>query len=255
MSAQWIDIETARSRPGLRLVLAKGFPSPWSVAARWMLDLKRVPYTLVERSDADRQRNALHGWTGQDSLPAAMLDDERPRTHWYSIALFADRLGPEPRLVPENAADRAEMVGLGNELLGELGLLWCARMLALTEARDQRPDDPALNAMLEKYGSDNAALAAAPERIRGILALFAARNRAQVARGEEYLVNGAPTALDFYWAAGSVLIAPRDEFGLVDRAAAFAAAAAAVAGEVDPELLALRDRMFARYYKLPLVLD
>jgi hypothetical protein len=156
--------------------------------------------------------------------------------------------------VPENAADRAEMVGLGNELLGELGLLWCVRMLALTGAREQRPDDPLLNAMHAKYGSDDAALAAAPDRVRGILALFAARIRAQAKRGEEYLINGTPTALDFYWAAGSVLIAPRDEFGLVDRAAAFAAAASAVAGEVDPELLALRDRMFARYYQLPLAL-
>lgn len=255
MSVRWIDIERARSRPGLRLVLAKGFPSPWSVAARWMLEHKRVPFTLVERSDADRQRNALRDWTGQDSLPAAMLDDERPRTHWYSIALLADRLDPEPRLVPESAADRAEMVGLGNELLGELGLLWCVRMLALTRAREQRPDDPVLGAMLEKYGSDDVALAAAPERVRGILALLAARIRAQVARGEEYFINGAPTALDFYWAAGSVLIAPRDEFGLVDRAAAFASAASAVAGDVDSELLALRDRMFARYYSLPLALD
>lgn len=252
MSADWLDIATARERSGLRVVLTRGFPSPWSVAARWMLDLKGIPFTKVERTEDDVLHHRLFEWTGQDSLPAAMLDDERPRTHWYSIALLADRLGAEPRAVPESAGDRAVMAGLGNELLGELGLLWCVRMLVLTKRREAAPSDPAIDAMLAKYGSDPAAVAAAEPRVRGILDLFAAHMQSQAERGSEFLIGAGPTALDVYWAAASVLVAPREDFGLPERARAFASSCSAVTGDIDPGLIALRDRMFERYYTLPL---
>jgi glutathione S-transferase len=252
MSSEWIGISDARPRSGLRLVLTKGFPSPWSVAARWMFDLKGVHYTKVERTEDDLRHNALFEWTGQDSMPAAMLDDERPRTHWYSIALLTDRLGSEPRMVPAGAAERAAMAGLGNELLGELGLLWCLRVLMLLKRRESAPDDPIVNAMLAKYGSDPAGVEAAPARVRAILDLFAERMRTQAGRGSEFLVGDTASALDFYWSAASVLLAPLDTFGLPERALGFAHACAAVAGVIDPALIALRDRMFARHYALPL---
>jgi glutathione S-transferase len=122
----------------------------------------------------------------------------------------------------------------------------------LLKRRESAPDDPIVNAMLAKYGSDPAGVEAAPARVRAILDLFAERMRTQAGRGSEFLVGDTASALDFYWSAASVLLAPLDTFGLPERALGFAHACAAVAGVIDPALIALRDRMFARYYALPL---
>jgi hypothetical protein len=43
----WLDIREARERAGLRLALLRGFPSPWSQAARAIFELK----SLIEHRD------------------------------------------------------------------------------------------------------------------------------------------------------------------------------------------------------------
>ena len=92
-----VPIEAARALPGLRLLVIQGVPSPWSQAAKALLRVKQIPYTLVHRLPSDPP-GALEGWTGQSSFPAAMYESERPRTGWAEILLLAERLAPSPRI-------------------------------------------------------------------------------------------------------------------------------------------------------------
>ena len=48
--SDWTGIREARDLPGLRLVLLRGFPSPWSPAARGIFELKKVPFIKVHQT-------------------------------------------------------------------------------------------------------------------------------------------------------------------------------------------------------------
>ena len=61
----WVSLERARRLPGLRLVLLRGLPSPWSLAARALFELERVPFVKVFRSESDPP-DLLREWTGQE---------------------------------------------------------------------------------------------------------------------------------------------------------------------------------------------
>ena len=63
--AEWLlefaDAATARDARGLRLVVALGVPSPWSLAARAILELKQLPALVVR---AIRRDDVVQSWTG-----------------------------------------------------------------------------------------------------------------------------------------------------------------------------------------------
>src|SRR5499426_2575422 len=126
----WVGIAEARALPGLRLLVLRGAPSPWSMAARAIFDLKRIPHQKVFVAPGDAP-GALLEWTGQTSFPAAMYGDERPRTGWAEILLLAERLAPEPPLLPADPEERAVVFGIAHEICGELGLAWCRRLLGI----------------------------------------------------------------------------------------------------------------------------
>ena len=46
---EYISVEEARTRPGLRLVLTRGVPGPWSEAAKAVFRLRDVDYVPVEQ--------------------------------------------------------------------------------------------------------------------------------------------------------------------------------------------------------------
>ena len=75
--ADWVSLEDGRKQSGLRLVMLRGLPSPWSQAARGILDVKKVPFVRVTREESDAP-SALQDWTHQNSYPAAMYDDDIP---------------------------------------------------------------------------------------------------------------------------------------------------------------------------------
>src|SRR5687768_18317929 len=103
--ADYVEIDAARSMPGLRLVLSQGVPGPFCESARYCFDVKKVPCVRVRQipmaSDA-----ALLAWTGQTSAPVAVYEQERPRSSWVEIVHLAERLAPEPGLVPLDPEER-----------------------------------------------------------------------------------------------------------------------------------------------------
>src|SRR3990167_11564863 len=80
---------------GLRLVLVRGVPSPWSQAAKAILEVKRLPYVAAPL-DVGAANAEIAAWSGQNSAPVVAWQDERPLNRWLDILLLAERLGAPP---------------------------------------------------------------------------------------------------------------------------------------------------------------
>jgi len=62
MAFQYIDVEEARKRDGLRMVVVAGVPSPWGEAAKGILHIKGIEWAAV-RLVYDSE--PLREWTGE----------------------------------------------------------------------------------------------------------------------------------------------------------------------------------------------
>lgn len=199
-SVTYVPIEQARTMPGLRLAFTRGFPGPWSVAAKAIFDLKKIDYVAFPQ-EAGGPNEVLRDWTGQTSAPVAILNEERPRALWSEILVLAEQMEPEPRLIPEAEDDRMAMFGLCHELCADDGLGWNARLLMLSRAGASGDGyDP----LRRKYGSP-VGLDHARRRLSAILAALGRRLERQATAGSRYFVGDRLTAADIYWAAFSNL--------------------------------------------------
>jgi len=76
--AEYVEVETARTLPGLRLVLTAGAPgAPWTEAAKGIFEVKKIPFVRVAQRPGVTDA-ALREWTGHANAPIALYDDERP---------------------------------------------------------------------------------------------------------------------------------------------------------------------------------
>jgi glutathione S-transferase len=208
---EYIDVEEAKRRTGLRLVLTKGVPGPWGEAAKAVLHVKRIPYVAV-RQDGGGENRELVAWTGQSSAPVAVWNDEPVRTTSREILFLAERLAPEPALLPEDAAERALVQGLADEIHGEMGFGWSRRLAmlhsTLEHANLEEPAIAPLARMAAKYGYDGPTAARARARSMGIVRMLAKRLEAQRAAGSRFLVGDRLSAADLYWATFAALVDP-----------------------------------------------
>jgi glutathione S-transferase len=256
MSLDYVSVEEAIGRRGLRLVVVGGIPSPWSEAAKGIFHVKRIPCAAVRLA---YDSPALKEWAGQRSAPVAVYDDEPPRDGWAGILLLAERLQPTPSLLPDLAADRALVFGLAHEICGEQGLGW-SRRLQLVEAGLQGKGGfaPKVAAYIgKKYGYSPQAGQASTERVVDLLTMLAARLKAQHAAGSDYYVGNSLTAADIYSATVLALLRPLSQdvcpMDPVTRAA-FEFRDPATDAALDDVLLRHRDMMYRRHLELPLAL-
>lgn len=198
----------AQDLSGLRLALTTGLPAPWSMTARFMFDVKKIPYVPVEQQGGQPNEDLIV-WTGHRNAPVAMYNDEPARTNWADIIDLAERLEPEPRLVPDNAEDRVRMFGLANELAGAAGLTYNARhaMTANLLAAGEGLKDMA-ERFAKSYGYSEAAAAGAAARMKQNLAVLASQLEDQKAKGSRYFIGDSLTALDLIWASFSNTLSP-----------------------------------------------
>jgi glutathione S-transferase len=245
---EYLEVARAKELPGLRLVLSAGVPGPWGEAAKGIFGLKGIPYVAV-RQVPGAPNPELLAWTGRDNAPVAVYEDEPPRSGWAEILYLAERLAPEPRLVPEDPEARAWMFGLAHALCGEEGFGWCRRLMLIDAARRGGAVAVA-DTLARKYGWSPEAAKAAPARCAEILRLFSER-----IRGRHTLVGDRLTALDVYWAAFAALVEPLPEAqcplgpGL---RALYTVADSVVREACSAELLAHRDRVYREHLRLPL---
>src|SRR5258706_11514547 len=125
MTFQYLGVEDAIKRGGLRMVVVGGVPSPWGEAAKGILHIKGIEWAAV-RLVYDSE--ALKNWAGERSGPVAVYEQEPPRSGWKDILLLAERLAPEPALLPAGPAERALVLGLSHDMCGEAGLGWTRRL-------------------------------------------------------------------------------------------------------------------------------
>jgi glutathione S-transferase len=250
---EFVDLAEAKRRRGLRLVVVPGIPSPWGEAAKGILHVKQIPFAAVRLDPGNAE---LAAWTGQRSAPVAVYDDEAPRGGWAEILLLAERLAPEPRLVPEDPSLRADLFGLSFEICGEMGLGWCRRLVGVAAGLEGEGGAgfprPIAAYLAAKYGYRPGVGPEAHRRVLDLLRLLSAR-----LDGRDYYLGDRLTALDIYSATFMNLFQPlppeqcpmpemlRNAFGQLD---------AETRAALDPRLLAHRDRIYAEHLVLPLEL-
>jgi glutathione S-transferase len=247
----YVDAERAMGMRGLRLALTEGVPGPWSESAKYLFQVKRVPYTPV-RQVLGEPNESLRRWTGHANAPIAVYDDEAPRTQWAEILALAERLGSGPSLIPEDPELRLRMFGLATEICGQQGFGWQRRLMLLAQLGTGTDTTRTLG---DRYGYQPAAVAAAPARAAEILTLLSAQLRAQRARGSRYFVGDALTALDLYWAAFAAMLEPLPDDvckmpGYVR--AIYPLREPDVRAAADPMLLEHRDFIYQKFLTLPL---
>ncbi len=258
---KYASIQEARAMPGLRLILgANAVPGPWREACKGIFQVKKIPYTPVASAGQDGLQRELIEWTAQASAPVAIWNDERPRSTWIEQLYLAERLQPEPALIPANPDDRVLMFGLINEIAGENGLGWQRRHILIDETvSNPKTDDRTRNFWKRfggKYGYTPEAVAAAPARSASILKLLAERLERQKAAGSKFFIGDRLSALDIYWATFSAIIRPlpvelcpmADSFRIM-----YTEKDPAVTAAASPLLFEHRDFIYREYLELPVV--
>jgi glutathione S-transferase len=257
MATRWVDVEEARTLPGLRLVLTRNIPNPWAEGAKALFDVKRIPYVAVTQRVMG-PNDELQAWTGQASAPVAAYEDEPPRTVWTQILHLAERLAPEPSLIPADAEERARMFGLLHELMGEQGLAWCRRLqMARPQSADPAAPLHAVGTYLEgRYGGAWTAPEVVDRRVDELLAMFAGILRRQYARGAKFFLGDRLSALDCYGATVMALVEPLAPAvcPMMDASRVLYTMAPPQRAAVDTILLEHRDRIYGEYLTLPVQL-
>lgn len=266
----YVSIAEARGMSGLRLVLgAYPIPGPWREACKALFHVKGIPHVPVVtasegRSDLEfgmaEADSELKAWTGQSSAPVAVWNNERPRASWIDQLYLAERLNPEPPLLPANLDDRARMIGLCHEICGENGFAWNKRLAIIHRVLPTlAPGDPAKlfwQHLGEKYGYTPEAGRGAPARMAEILTALDRQLAQQKAAGHRYFMGEELSALDLYWATFCALLAPlppeqcpmatsfRSHYSNPDEV---------VQAALTPALLAHRDFIYQTHLEFPVV--
>lgn len=254
MAISYVTPAEAIAHGGLRLVLVKGAPSPWGQAAKTILEIKGLDHVTAPLELAGANPEIV-AWSGQNSAPVVAWAGEKPVNRWDDILRLAERLAPTPSLVPSNAAQRALMWGFATEICGEGGVGWNRRLQGFDRAIASGKVHPVSRTLIDKYGFDADAAAAASARIAGTLAALSAQFKAQQARGIRYLVGDALSALDIYWVAFSNMLSPLppEQCPMPDAfRKGFTAREPEILAALDPALIDHRDRIFAAHFRNPM---
>jgi glutathione S-transferase len=253
---EYVSVEEAIDAPGLRMVVVGGIPSPWGEAAKGILYVKNLDWKGV-RLDYDNKQ--LAKWAGGRNGPVVFYEHERPRSSWSKILILAERLAPQPALIPEDATERAMMFGFSHEILAEAGLCWSRRLQLIHAGMHGQGGfaPPVAQYLSKKYGYRSDSEPTATQRVVSMLGALATRLQAQQAAGSDYFMGDTLTALDIYSATAMALFDPlppdKCEMHDVTRSV-FEYRDAETDAALDPVLLEHRDRIYERHLELPLAL-
>jgi glutathione S-transferase len=238
---------------GLRIVLVRGVPSPWSQAAKTILEIKGLDYVAAPL-DVGGANPEVAAWSGQNSGPVVAWSDGPPLNRWLDILLLAERLAPTPALLPADPLQRALAIGLSHEILGEGGIAWNRRLQMFSMAV-QAGAGARMAPLIDKYGFDTDDAAASGRRIATILQALATQLRAQQARGVSYFVGEGLSAVDIYWTAVMNMMLPLPAAQCPIRESsrpAFTASDPQIVAALDPILVEHRDRIFKAHFRDPM---
>jgi glutathione S-transferase len=257
--SEYVSVAEARNMSGLRLVLSPGVPGPWSEGIKGIFDVKKIPYVRANQ-DIGGDYSDLLDWTSQAAAPIAAWNDEWPRVTWIEQLNLAERLQPEPPLIPDDIHDRALMYGLCNELLGQNGLVWMRRLMVMQPTMADPESQPEevrnfLTFFAGKYNYDGDQAKIASARVVEILKALSEQMAAQKAKGSKYLIGDRLSALDIYWSTAAAILSPlpHNMCPMPDNFRHFYSTTDAdIEAALDPALLEHRDFVYQNYLVLPL---
>jgi glutathione S-transferase len=250
----YLNPAEAIAHKGLRLVLVQGLPSPWGQAVKTIFEIKRLDFVVAPLVMAGTNEDVV-AWSGQNSAPVVAWKDEAPINKWIDILHLAERLAPEPALIPKHAWDRAIMFGLSNELFGELGIGWCRRLQIVGPALNAAQPPEFAVSLAKKYGHNKKDAAAASARIVDSLNIFATQLQDQREEGSSFLVGDRLSAVDIYFTAMMNLVAPlpNEQCPMPEAfRPSFTATDPAIVNALSPILLEHRQRIFDTYFRNPM---
>lgn len=255
----FVELQAAQALDGPVMTVAGVLPSPWSEAAKGIFHVKKIEIPLVRFRSTDVD---IVKWSGMNNTPVLLCKGEPRRTGWAEILTFAERQGGEVSLVPEDAADRIRLFGVGHEIAGEEGLGYCSRLLMIhgsiaSEGAEGFPL-PAAKYLAPKYGYETARIAAAKRRIADVLALLDRMVEKSRSEGRTYLLGNQLSALDIYLATFLTPIVGVSETECPGMLPQVRPAFAYLKNEVGPlvtdALTAHRAMMFERHLAWPIAI-
>jgi len=266
----YVSIAEAKKMSGLRLVLgAYTIPGPWRESCKGMFYVKGLSFTSTVTADSGKSdldfgtadsQSELKAWTGQSSAPVAIWNGERPRYTWVDQLNLAERLQPEPSLIPQDMENRILMFGLINEIAGENGIAWLQRLILVEQAYEALPEGDdgrrLWDTIAVKYNYSPEAALVAKQKIITALNRLDEQLQGEQKKGEKYLVGGQLSALDIYTSCFIGMFKPMPA-NLCPMADGFRQ----VYENKDPKilkavtsnLLAHRDYIYQTYLELPIV--
>lgn len=255
----YLSVDEAKDRPGVRVALSAGVPGPWGEAAKALLKVRKIEYAPVLQVIGEPNEELL-AWTGHRNAPVLVVDDEPARVGWADILFVTERLGSGPSLIPRDPDERATMMGLAQEICGENGLGWSLRLNLLRPSIEAGPADPGHETSARFggwYGYSSDAARASTQRAAEVLGVLSRQLASQRAAGRDFLVGNALSAADLYWAAFCALVDPLpDDQSVTPMAAGLRALYESSPPEVrdaaSPELMAHRDFLYREVIGLPL---
>ncbi|MGK0260245.1 MAG: glutathione S-transferase [Candidatus Azotimanducaceae bacterium] len=252
---EYLEPEQGRSLEGMRLVLTRDVPAPYSMSARAIFEHHKIPFHPIAQKGGGTN-DELVAWTRHRNAPIALYNSEYPRTGWLDILNLAERLGSGSSLVPDDIDDRMTMMALTNELIGENGFIWQMRIVMLGLGGPERAAKEATrNPMYQDYGYSEEAKVTATERAQVILSKVTEQLERQYAANDTaFFIADHLTALDIYWVYFSQLLStlPEDICATPSYLRKSYDASGAVLGGCDPLLISHRDRILENHLASPL---
>ena len=255
MTFEYINVEDAIARSGLRMVVVGNVPSPWGEAAKGIFHIKRIPFSAVRLV---YDNDALKQWAGQLSGPVAVYDREVPRSGWAEILMLAERLAPTPALLPLAPEARGRALGIADKFCSEGGLGWMRRLQVVHASLQGLGgfSERVAGYLAQKYGYDPAQAADYGGLVLQLLREVGAALLEHRRHGPYYLGREI-SAADIYSAAFMAFFMPLPESQCAMHPAARAAFELLdeqTLAAIDPLLLEHRDMMYTRHLELPLSL-
>jgi glutathione S-transferase len=242
--------------PGLRIVLVQGTPSPWGQAAKTIFEIKSLDYVVAPWLPGEPNAD-IAAWSGENSAPIVVWDKKKPISRWIDILYLAERLAPQPSLIPADATQRALMIGLSHEICGEMGIGWNRRLQLFAPAYASGSPPATIGRMGSKYGYNERDVKAAGGRIAESLKALTMQLKSQYARGLRYFIGDAVSAVDIYWTAFANLLdpLPKEQCPMSEAMrSAFVITDPVMTSAFDPLLLEHRSRIFREYFRDPMEL-
>lgn len=252
MMVDTVSIAKARELGGLRMVGIGGVPSPWTEAAKGIFRVKGIDHVLAQRGE-DEPADAAAQWVGNVGVPAVVYGNERVRVGWAEILLLAERLAPQPALLPADPEQRALALGLAHEVCGELGLGWSQRLVMIGVSLGLREGEGFPRQVGEylapRYGWQDGADEMGKARVLEILGMFSRR-----LDGHEYILEDRLTAVDIYLATFANLIRPlpSEQLPMADMIrTAYTSTDPDIMAACDERIRSHQERIYQRHLELP----